>query len=80
MAKIQLVPIGSNVTLLHLPVGSILFSYKTPVAAYVSGRGYVRTAHHFSKTTSKHINKWIGGANAAVIPQAEIEGLLEVKC
>ena len=77
MATIKLDSLGSNVTLLHLPVATVMFSYKTPVAAYVSGRGYVRTAEKFSKTTTKHINVW-AGTNAEVIPQSEIESLLEI--
>lgn len=78
MAKMKINVIGANQTLVHLPVGTILFSYETPVAAYVSGRGYVRTAEKFSKTTSKHINQWLGGANAEVVPQIMIEDLVEV--
>lgn len=78
MAKMKLNVIGANQTLVHLPVGSILFSYETPVAAYVSGRGYVRTAQKFSKTTTKHINQWLGSVNAEVIPQSEIEALVDV--
>ena len=38
----------------------IFFSYRTPVAAYVFGRGFVRSEDFFSVTTSRHINKWIG--------------------
>jgi hypothetical protein len=79
MANLRLNAIGPNQTLVHLPVGSILFSYETPVAAYVSGRGYVRTDKKFSNTTSKHINKWLDGINAEVIPQSEIEALSELK-
>lgn len=78
MAKMKINVIGANQTLVHLPVGTILFSYETPVAAYVSGRGYVRTAEKFSKTTSKHINQWLDGANAEVVPQVMIEDLVEV--
>lgn len=78
MAKMKINVIGANQTLVHLPVGTILFSYETPVAAYVSGRGYVRTAEKFSKTTSKHINQWLGGAIAEVVPQIMIEDLVEV--
>lgn len=78
MAKMKINVIGANQTLVHLPVGTILFSYETPVAAYVSGRGYIRTAEKFSKTTSKHINQWLGGANAEVVPQIMIEDLVEV--
>ena len=79
MATLRLNVIGPNQTLVHLHVGSIFFSYETPVAAYVSGRGYVRTEQKFSKTTTKHINKWLDGCKAEVISQSEIEALAEVK-
>lgn len=52
--------IGSNMTELMLADGTeILISYTTPVAARIPGRGWVRTAHKWSVTTSKHINKWL---------------------
>jgi hypothetical protein len=52
--------IGSNMTELMLADGTeILISYTTPVAARIPGRGWVRTAHKWSTTTSKHINKWL---------------------
>ena len=79
MANIKLIPLASNMTVLHLPVGSVLFSYETPVAAYVSGRGWVRTATKYSKTTTKHINRWLDGVNAEVVPQVMINDLLEVR-
>lgn len=77
MGKIRLDPAASNMTILRIGDTEILFSYRTPVAAYVSGRGYVRTAEKFSKTTTRHINVW-AGPNAEVIPQSEIESLLEI--
>lgn len=79
MAQLKINLIGANMTLVHLPKGSILFSYETPVAAYVSGRGYVKTSKKFSKTTSKHINQWLDGAGAEEVPQSEIEALVEMK-
>ena len=51
---------ASNQTQIRLNDGTvILFSYKTPVAAYVPGTGYVRTNYKWSRTTSKHINAWL---------------------
>lgn len=41
----------------------ILVSYSTPVAALIDGQ-YYRTSTRWSVTTSKHINQWIGGADA----------------
>ena len=59
-ASMQLTPIASNMTEVETSEARILFSYRTPVAAYVFGRGYVRTEKWWSVTTSRHINKWIG--------------------
>lgn len=55
----------------------ILFSYSTPVAYRKNVDGYLyRTDEFFSVTTSKHINKWLNGATATKVPQAQIEELL----
>lgn len=52
--------VGSNITERILPDGSVvLYSYATPVAAYVGGR-FVRTNVWYSKTTTRHTNKWLG--------------------
>ena len=56
----QLTPIASNMTEVETSEARILFSYRTPVAAYVFGRGFVKTEKWWSVTTSRHINKWIG--------------------
>ena len=58
----------------------ILFSYKTPVAGYCP-EGFFYTDEYFSKTTSRHINKYfqmngITKADADQVPQDLIEGLL----
>ena len=55
----QLTPIASNMTEVETSEARILFSYRTPVAAYVFGDGFVRTEKWWSVTTSRHINKWI---------------------
>ena len=54
---------------------TIFFSYKTPVAAFVPGKGYIRTEEYHSVTTSRHTNKWVG-PNAVKVPQAEIDALV----
>jgi hypothetical protein len=69
--------IASNQTQLTLASGTqILFSYQTPVAAYIHGHGYVRTEQYYSKTTSKHITQWLHGAKAILVPQEKIDALL----
>ena len=60
----QLTPLASNMTEVETDLGRVLFSYRTPVAAYVYGKdgfggGFVRTKKWWSVTTSRHINKWI---------------------
>ena len=50
--KVQ--PIGANQTEVSLADGTeILFSYGTPVAAQVPGKGWIRSAQKWSATTSK---------------------------
>lgn len=74
----QIKPIGSNKTELHRADGSVvLFSYQTPVAAMIAGRGYLRTEQKYSLTTSKHITQWLDGINAETVPQAELDQLVE---
>lgn len=56
----------------------VLFSYDTPVLVEFPDVDKVFvTDHFFSVTTSKHINKYLGGQkeNAEPVPQAEIERL-----
>ena len=69
--------LGSNQTEIETTSGDrVLYSYSTPVAAYVVGRGYIRTELYHSVTTSKHINKWLDGAKAETVKQSEIDALI----
>ena len=62
---IQLNPIRKNLNVLSLPMGDLLFSYKTPVAFYEMNTGnFYRTQTKYSTTTSKHINQWLRDQNA----------------
>jgi len=79
----KLAPIASNMTQLELTDGTtILFSYTTPVAAQIPGFGYIRTEEFFSRTTNKHISKWImanGGVptEATKVEQSMLESLVD---
>tara|TARA_Y100001970_G_scaffold293918_1_gene444609 strand:- start:6491 stop:6769 length:279 start_codon:yes stop_codon:yes gene_type:complete len=74
-ALMQLRQIASNMTQLDLANGtSVLFSYRTPVAC-LSDNGYYRTSKYWSVTTSRHINKWLGGVLAKEQPQEFFNGL-----
>lgn len=59
----------------------VLFSYSTPVAALVPGRGWMRTEEFYSTTTSKHINRWFAenksnAAEVASVPQWDLDQLV----
>jgi len=72
----KLNPVGSNMNEVEVNGKSILFSYKTPVAGY-DDEGAFRTDEFFSVTTSKHINKYLGGKDVGrKVEQTYIEGLV----
>ena len=56
----QLTPIAANQTSVTFNDGTeVFFSYRTPVAAYLPSKGYVKTEKFYSVTTSRHINKYL---------------------
>jgi hypothetical protein len=68
--------IGSNMTEIEVNGKSIMFSYETPVAGY-DEQGAFRTEVKYSVTTSKQINKYLGGKDVGrIVPQAYIDGLV----
>ena len=71
----QLTPIAPNQTEIETSQARILFSYRTPVAAYIFGEGFVKTEQYWSVTTSKHINKW-GARDGKKVPQARLDSLV----
>ena len=73
----KLTPIAANQTQISLNNGTeVFFSYKTPVAAYLPEKGYVRTEKFWSVTTSRHINKWLKDVNNVTeIDQAVLDNL-----
>jgi len=74
--KLNIKNIGSNMSELEVGGKSILFSYQTPVAGY-DDQGAFRSEDFFSVTTSKHINKYLGGKDVGrTVPQTYIEGLV----
>ena len=80
-AKMQLTPIASNMTEVETSEARILFSYRTPVAAYIFGEGFVKTDQFWSVTTSRHINKWLKDGHEDLpeckeIPQARLDSLV----
>ncbi len=78
-------PIAPNMTELVLGTDTlVLFSYKTPVAArYTTPDGkikFIRTNKLWSKTTSRHINKWLAIFGDVLVwteSQAFLDGLVK---
>ena len=69
--------LGSNQTELSLNNGSsIFFSYETPVAGYHSEDGFFKTETYYSKTTSRHINAYLGDVKASEVPDQYIVDLV----
>ena len=75
-ASMQLTPIASNMTEVETSKARVLFSYRTPVAAYVFGRGYVKTEKWYSVTTTRHINKLLDGGTAIEVSQTYLDKLI----
>lgn len=70
--------VGPNQTVLTLNSNiQVFFSYRTAVAAYVSGVGFFRTNERYSVTTSRHINKYLNGAKATSVDQAIIDRIAQ---
>jgi len=68
--------VGTNQTEIEYPNGTIvLYSYSTPVAAFVPGRGSLCTSTKYSAATCRHINKAIErwGCSKHVVSQIEID-------
>jgi len=70
-------PIANNMTELTTNNGtSVLFSYKTPVAGW-DDVGAFRTDKHYSPTTTRHINKYLGSKDIGrVVEQDYINSLV----
>ena len=67
---------GPNWTEIEINSNYVLFSYKTPVAIRYRGGKIVVTDKFHSKTTSKHINRWIYG-NYTKVSQSWIDSGLD---
>lgn len=78
----KLLKIGKNMTELQYMDGVIvLYSYQTPVAAFIPHNkiGFTHfyvTSRKFSRTTSKHIKKWLGPVIYEEKPQEFFDSLV----
>jgi hypothetical protein len=70
--------VKSNVTELTIGGTTIMFSYQTPVAGY-DDQGAFRTDQHYSVTTTRQINQYLGGKDVGrTVSQDYINSLVEV--
>lgn len=74
----RLEKIGANVTVIYVQEVQVMFSYETPVAAFIPGEGYVKTEKKWSVTTSKQITQWAGRKVEKTKPQEYFDTMLEV--
>lgn len=77
-AEMTVKSLGANQTEVHAGDGRVVFvSYETPVAALIKGE-YFKTTKKWSKTTSRHVNSWIGDPTQVVTlkPQEFFDKLL----
>jgi hypothetical protein len=73
----NLKPLGANQTEVYTDKVIVLFSYQTPVAYLDNSTGKTyRTSKYWSKTTTKHINKWLGADCGELIDQGKLDRLI----
>ena len=71
----ELKQIAPNMTELTVNGVSVLFSYETPVAGW-DNEGAFRTDQHYSATTTRHINKYLGKGVGRTVFQVYIDTML----
>ncbi len=77
MNSLHLTPLGTNITEVRYGDKYVLFSYQTPVAYRTEDMQYYVTNKKWSNTTSKHISKWVGGAQTIKVNQDVIDDLVK---
>jgi len=68
--------IAANQTVLDMGFAKIFFSYDTPVAVMLPSGSIICSNVKYSVTTTKHINNWLNGVEAHLVPQNTIDNLL----
>lgn len=74
----ELQRLGANVAVINLNNGArILFSYDTPVAAFIPGEGYIKSERFFSRTTTAHVAEFLRGNHGVKVTHETIAKLAQ---
>ena len=69
----KLASLGKNQTVIVMDNSDeYFFSYSTCVAGFTNGEGYWRVDNSPSRTSTKHINSYLGGAPFTTVKQSDI--------
>jgi len=69
---------GYNQTVVSLNNGvEVFFSYDTPVSGRSADNEYFKTEEYYSRTTSRHINNYLGGVKSTTVSQEIIDTLAD---
>ena len=72
---LDIVENSSSVVVVGIGNHQFLYSYKTLVAAFYSGIGYVKSNVFYSVTTSKHVNRFCD-YKPVLVTESELSALL----
>jgi hypothetical protein len=72
----KLKQLGPNQTEVEVDGNRVLFSYETPVAVKFANGDAWRTAKKWSRTTTRHINRWLNETLTLEVSQEAIEVLV----
>jgi hypothetical protein len=69
--------VGPNQTVLTLNnQDEVFFSYETPVAGWICGKGFWRTTEKFSATTTRHVGRYANTYRVTDMSPEAVELLL----
>ncbi len=68
----KVISVGANQVIISTDSGSVLYSYGTPVAVdFHNGNKPYKLDRFYSKTTSKHVNRFIGAQDYVLVSEPE---------
>ena len=68
---------GANQTIVHIGGDEFFFSYDTCVAGFSNDDGFWKVDYKYSTTTSKHVNKYLQGAEPTLVERVDVQLALD---